>query len=135
VRSDLVDLHLDDAGALEAPGDYGTAGWFVEGPQPGQPGPAVVAGHVDSEGGPAVFYRLAETAVGAEVIVRRQDAAPVRFAVTRVEQYPKDAFPTAAVYGPVPGPELRLITCGGTFDRQSGSYRDNIVVYAAASSA
>ena len=56
----------------------------------------------------------------------------MRFAVTRVEQYPKDAFPTAAVYGPVPGPELRLITCGGTFDRQAGSYRDNIVVYATA---
>ena len=132
VRSTLVDLHLDGQGALEAPTDYGTAGWFVDGPQPGQPGPAVVAGHVDSKDGPAVFYRLADMAVGDEVIVSRQDADPARFAVTRVEQYPKDAFPTAAVYGPVPGPELRLITCGGTFDRRAGSYRDNVVVYATA---
>jgi sortase (surface protein transpeptidase) len=130
VRSGLVDLHLDRQGALKAPADYGTAGWFVDGPQPGQPGPAVIAGHVDSTDGPAVFYRLAEMAAGDEVTVNRQGAAPVRFAVTRVEQYPKDAFPTAAVYGPVPGPELRLITCGGTFDRHAGSYRDNVVVYA-----
>jgi hypothetical protein len=132
VRSTLVDLHLDASGALQAPGEYGSAGWFVEGPQPGQPGPAVIAGHVDSEDGPAVFYRLGDLAAGDEVVVRRQDAEPVRFTVTAVEQYPKDAFPTASVYGPVPGPELRLITCGGTFDRAAQSYRDNVVVYAAA---
>ncbi len=76
MRSTLVDLHLDGQGALEAPADYGTAGWFVDGPQPGQPGPAVVAGHVDSKDGPAVFYRLADMAVGDEVIVSRHDAGP-----------------------------------------------------------
>ncbi|HKH04282.1 MAG TPA: class F sortase [Acidimicrobiales bacterium] len=132
VGSDLMDLHLDDEGALEAPADYARAGWFVDGPQPGQPGPSVIAGHVDSRDGPAVFFRLHELAEGDEVLVRRADGTTVRFAVTGVEQYAKDAFPTDAVYGPVPGPELRLITCGGEFDTEERSYRDNIVVYAAA---
>jgi Sortase domain len=132
VRSSLVDLQLDGTGALAAPDAYDVAGWFVEGPQPGQPGPAVIAGHVDSRDGPAVFYRLAELAEGDTVVVRREGAEPVRFTVTRVEQYPKDDFPTESVYGPVPGPELRLITCGGTFDRSARRYRDNVVVYASA---
>jgi sortase (surface protein transpeptidase) len=132
VRSDLVDLRLDDTGALEAPTDFARAGWFVDGPQPGQPGPSVIAGHVDSQDGPAVFFRLHELAEGDEVLVHRADGSTIRFAVTRVEQYAKDAFPTDAVYGPVPGPELRLITCGGEFDADRRSYRDNIVVYATA---
>jgi Sortase domain len=62
--------------------------------------------------------------------VRRADGATVAFAVTEIAVYPKDAFPTDRVYGPTPGPELRLITCGGSFDRSAGSYRDNTVVYA-----
>ena len=75
--------------------------------------------HVDSHDGPAIFYRLSEVAVGDEVVVHRRDAPDVTFTVTRVEQYPKDTFPTDAVYGPVPNPELRLITCGGTFDHSA----------------
>jgi hypothetical protein len=130
VSSPLVGLALDDDGAMEAPSDYDVAGWFTPGPQPGQPGPAVIAGHVDSRDGPAVFYRLAELAPGDEVIVHRADGTGVRFTMTGRRQYPKDEFPADAVYGPVPGPELRLVTCGGEFDRSSHSYQDNLVVYA-----
>ena len=132
VRSGLAELGLDTSGGVEAPNDFDVAGWFSLGPRPGQPGPAVIAGHVDSRDGPAVFYRLHELAPGDEVIVRRADGTTIRFTVTGAETYAKDAFPTDSVYGPVPGPELRLITCGGQFDRSRQQYRDNVVVYAAA---
>lgn len=130
VGTALEPLDLLADGTLAAPRDFDVAGWFAAGPQPGQPGPAVVAGHVDSRDGPAVFYRLDEVAPGDEILVGREDGTDVRFRVTAVETYPKDEFPTDAVYGPVPGPELRLITCDGPFDRASRQYADNLVVYA-----
>jgi len=130
VRSELVRLGLDDRGQLAAPADYARAGWFVGGPAPGSIGPAVIAGHVDSTTGPAVFYRLRELRPGQRIAVPRADGSVIQFAVTEVRQYAKDAFPTAEVYGPVPEPELRLVTCGGSFDRARGSYRDNVVVFA-----
>jgi len=135
ITSGLEQLAMGDGGELAAPRDYGTAGWFAAGPEPGSPGPAVIAGHVDSRAGPAVFYRLGELQPGDEVLVHREDGSTVTFRVDEVAQHPKDAFPTAAVYGPVPGPELRLITCAGDFDRAAHSYRDNLVVYATAVSA
>lgn len=135
VRSELSLLRLDESGAIEAPRDFDVAGWFSLGPQPGQPGPAVIAGHVDSRDGPAVFYRLHELAAGDEVIVRRADGTAIRFMVTGARSYPKAAFPTKSVYGPVPGPELRLITCGGEFDRSKRQYRENVVVFAVAAPA
>ena len=132
VDSTLERLGTDAAGALVPPEDFGRAGWFTGGPVPGDVGPAVVAGHVDSWTGPAVFFRLDGISVGAEVLVDRADGKTVRFAVTRVARYAKDDFPTAEVYGPTTGAELRLVTCGGDFDRADRSYRDNVVVYARA---
>ena len=130
VDSALTRIGVDGAGALVPPTDPDLAGWFAAGPAPGQPGPAVLAGHVDDRTGPAVFYRLEELAGGDQVLISGADGLPVPFTVTRVAAYPKDAFPTAEVYGPTPGAELRLITCGGTFDRSRRSYEDNVVVYA-----
>ncbi len=130
VDSTLVGLGIAADGSIEVPRDFGQAGWLDVGPAPGQRGPAVIAGHVDSRTGPAVFYRLRELRVGDAVTVQRADGRQVRFTVDDVQQYPKDRFPTDAVYGPSPGPVLRLITCGGSFDRASGHYRDNVVVYA-----
>jgi LPXTG-site transpeptidase (sortase) family protein len=132
VDSDLVGLGVDDAGALVPPSDFSSAGWFAAGPVPGDVGPAVIAGHVDSRSGPAVFYRLEELTAGDAVRVTRSDGRDVEFRVTRVAQYPKADFGTEEVYGPTTGPELRLITCGGTFDRSRRSYLDNVVVYAVA---
>ena len=91
---------------------------------------AGVAGHVDSVEGPAVFARLRELDGGEEVVVDREDGTTARFTVTGVGWYPKDDFPTEAVYGPTPRAELRLVTCGGDFDRSRGSYLDNVVVTA-----
>jgi sortase (surface protein transpeptidase) len=130
VDSDVVDLGVDGSGALVPPQSADVAGWFAGGPAPGASGPALLAGHVDSRTGPGVFYRLADLRPGDPVEVGRADGSVVRFTVSRVFQTPKAAFPTALVYAPVPGPELRLVTCGGTFDRSIGHYRDNVVVEA-----
>jgi sortase (surface protein transpeptidase) len=130
VTTELVRLNLDATGALAAPEDFGRAGWFAAGTVPGDQGPAVLAGHVDSRDGPAVFFRLRELHEGDEVQVDRSDGRTVSFRVVSVRSYPKDRFPTAEVYGPTPVPELHLVTCGGPFDRAGGRYLDNIVVQA-----
>lgn len=130
VRSPLVRLGVQRDGTIETPKDYGQAGWYRAGARPGEPGPAVVVGHVDSTDGPAVFFRLRELDRGDRVRVRRTDGTVVTYAVTAVRTYPKSRFPTKAVYGATRAPTLRLVTCGGTFDTKSRSYRDNVVVFA-----
>ena len=126
-----MELGKEPDGSLEVPDDYDQAGWFTPGPAPGQFGPAVLAGHVDSQDGPAVFHRLSELRPGAIIDVARVDGSTARFAVDKVERYAKDQFPTVAVYGDTTHrAELRLITCGGRFDSGTGHYTDNVVVYA-----
>ncbi len=130
VDSSLELLRVSGDHVLQAPVDPQLAGWYSGGTVPGDPGPAVIAGHVDSMSGPAVFYGLKQLKVGSVVAVTRSDGRTVRFRVDGVDQYPKDDFPTDAVYGPTPDPSLRLITCGGTFDYARHHYRDNVVAYA-----
>ncbi len=130
VDSTLVELGLDRDGVLVPPADFALAGWYEAGPAPGEVGPAVIAGHVDSRSGAAVFFRLDELVTGDEVLVERIDGTTARFTVSGTERFPKDAFPTEDVYGPTPRAELRLITCGGEFDSDRRSYRDNVVVTA-----
>ncbi len=130
VTGPLIPLGVDAAGAMEVPPDATGTGWYRFGPQPGDTGPAIVAAHVDYDGVPGVFARLGELRPGDPVSVRRADGTEVAFAVYQVDRYPKDAFPTSAVYGNTTGPELRLITCGGSYDPVTGHYRDNVVVYA-----
>ena len=132
VRTRLIRLGLTQAGALQVPSSYRIAGWYDRGPRPGATGPAIIAGHIDSVAGPGVFYRLASLHRGDRAYVRRADGSLVVFRVTAVRLYRKDRFPTAAVYGPAAGPQLRLITCGGTFDAALRSYESNVVVYAVA---
>ena len=126
----LMRLGIDRAGALEVPPDAATVGWFGLGPTPGATGPAVLAAHVDYAGVPGAFTNLRTMTEGAEIRVLRADGTTALFTAYRVAQYAKAAFPTAEVYGDTTGPELRLITCGGAFDRGSGNYEDNVVVYA-----
>ena len=130
VSSSLVRLGLNPDGTMQVPGDFQVAGWFTGAPQPGQLGPAVIAGHVDSRTGPAVFYRLRDLRPGDEVRVLRADHRVVRFRVDSLASYPKQALPDDAVYGATTTPALRLITCAGSFDRSRHSYRDNLVVSA-----
>ncbi len=130
VSSSLEELGRNPDGTIEVPHDWSRAGWYGEGPKPGQSGPAVILGHVDSKHGPAVFYRLRELGPGDEVAVQRGDGSTVKFVVERVERYDKGQFPTTAVYFPSLEPGLRLVTCGGSFDRSTAHYRDNIIVFA-----
>lgn len=130
VDSALMDLRLRADDTMEVPPDATTTGWYVHSPTPGEVGPAVLAAHVDWRGEPGVFHRLGDLVPGDQVRVAREDGTTAVFAVERVEQYAKDAFPTDLVYGDVDRPELRLITCGGEFDDDAGHYEDNLVAYA-----
>jgi Sortase domain len=128
----LGPLEVAPDGSLAAPKRFDAAGWWRAGPEPGEPGPAVVAGHVDSTRGPAAFFALGRVRPGDEVVVERADGSAVAFRVVAVEVRAKTDFPTAAVYGPTPDPQLRLVTCTGRFDRGARHYLDNMVVYAVA---
>jgi hypothetical protein len=130
VRTHLIRLGLTSSGALQVPTSYSVAGWFTGSPRPGATGSAIIAGHIDSYQGPGVFFRLRELKPGDLIYVQRAHSSMAVFKVTAVQEYLKSKFPTAAVYGPVPDAELRLITCGGTFDAQTGHYLSNVVVYA-----
>ena len=129
VRTRLIRLGLTRQGTLQVPSSPFVAGWYTGSPRPGEIGSSVIAGHIDSYRGPAVFYRLRELHPGNRIYVRQADGRLAVFRVTAVHQYPKAHFPTVAVYGPVPDAELHLITCGGVFDYTTHNYLSNIVVY------
>jgi sortase (surface protein transpeptidase) len=130
VKAPIVTLGLNRNGTLQVPGSTKVVGWYTGSPRPGAIGSAVIAGHVDSRSGPGVFYWLRRMHRGERIYVRRADGTLAVFTVTAVKMYAKARFPTAAVYGAVPDAELRLITCGGTFDYAHHSYLSNVVVYA-----
>jgi sortase (surface protein transpeptidase) len=137
VKSELISLGLNPDGTLAVPEpgpDYDKAAWFDRSPRPGDTGPAVIEGHVDSAAnGPSVFYSLGELVAGDLIEVTREDGSVAVFVVDEVRVVPKDDFPTFEVYGNTDGAELRLITCGGPFDSSAGSYVDNVVVFASQS--
>jgi hypothetical protein len=132
VRTRLIRLGVTPGGGLQAPSSTAVAGWYTGSPRPGAIGSAIIAGHIDSYRGPGVFFRLRQLRPPDRVYVRRADGTLAVFRVTSVRTYLKDHFPTAAVYGPAPGAQLRLITCGGAFDSALRSYLSNVVVYAVA---
>jgi sortase family protein len=130
VSSSLQYLGLQPDGTVTVPGRPDVAGWYKGGPRPGQPGPAVILGHVDSRAGPGVFFNLYRLKAGTAVLVDRADGSIVTFRVTKVSRVSKTRFPTDLVYTPTLQPTLRLVTCGGSFDYARRSYRDNVIVYA-----
>jgi len=134
VQSTLVQLGLNPDKSIEVPSlddPDSKAGWYKYSPTPGQIGPTVILGHVDSaKYGPGVFFKLGALQPGATVEVTLTDRIVAVFTVDKVGAYPKSAFPSTAVYGSIDHPGLRLITCGGTFDPAAGSYESNIVAYA-----
>lgn len=125
-------LGLEASGRLAAPPDKGRnrAGWYKDGTSPGATGTAVIAGHVDNRHGPAVYYSLGSLKKGSAVQVVRTDGATAVFTVDAIEVYPAKAFPDKKVYGAASRPELRLITCGGGFDKKHQHYSGNVVAYA-----
>ncbi len=129
VHSRLERLGLNPDGSVAVPGSYQQAGWYDGSGGLGQAGPTVILGHVDSYSGPGVFFRLGALRPGDIVRVRRADGRTETFTITGVRQYPKDRFPTLAVYAPTSIPTIRLITCGGGFDPASGHYLANIIAF------
>ncbi|GII75622.1 hypothetical protein Sru01_06040 [Sphaerisporangium rufum] len=129
LKAPLMKLGLAGDGEIELPPfeKPAVAGWFDRSEVPGDGGPSVIIGHVDTKTAPAVFYRLRQVRKGAEIKVLRSDGRIARYKVDTVEQVPKDHFPAERVYVE---DGLRLITCGGTFDRGTHEYLDNIIVYA-----
>ncbi|MDN3494776.1 sortase [Planococcus sp. APC 4015] len=133
VDSSLENLALGAGGELAAPVDFDLAGWYSGGVVPGEIGPAIIAGHVDSVTQPAVFARIGELSPGDEVIVTMTSGEELTFTITGSTQSSKSNFPTDEVYRNVPRPELRLITCAGDFDSSIGHYTDNLILFAALS--
>lgn len=131
VRAKVMKLGLNPDGTLEVPplSKAEQTGWYERGAAPGTTGPTVIVGHVDTATGPAVFSRLGELRRGDRVRVTRADGRVATFRLDTLESVRKDAFPTLRVYGDVPYPALRLITCGGDFDRTSGHYLNNTIAY------
>ncbi|MGF0312971.1 class F sortase [Rhodococcus sp. IEGM1428] len=126
----LIGLGLTGDGQMQVPSDYDGVGWFTGGGRPGVIGsPTVLAGHVDSTTGPAVFDRLSELRPGDVVTVADETGGRADYRVDRIGDYGKAEFPTALVFGAVAADEIRLITCSGDFDRSVGSYERNLVVY------
>lgn len=128
VGSALVELDVDAGRVLVPPTTTAVAGWFRGSAAPGEVGPTVIAGHVDSYRGPGIFFHLDDLRPGDVVTVGRSDGRSARYRVTDVLIVPKTQFPTDRVYGPTPGAELRLITCGGEFDHSARRYLRNVVV-------
>ncbi|MFI6846684.1 class F sortase [Kitasatospora sp. NBC_00085] len=132
VDAPFTELTLDPAGQLNAPppDNQNLVGWYRDGVTPGERGSAVVAGHVDTTKGPAVFLLLSLMLPGNKVEVQRADGTVAVFTVDSVETFAKSAFPDQKVYGKTPDAQLRLITCGGTYDKKRKDYLDNVVVFA-----
>jgi sortase (surface protein transpeptidase) len=130
VSAAVIPLHLNQDRTLQVPSNFAQTGWFVGGPEPGETGSAVLAGHVDSRSGPAVFYRLRALLQGDRIRMVLRDRSIVRFAVTGTKAVPKKRFPWRLVYRKTARPTLRLITCDGAFDRSTGHYVDNYIVFA-----
>lgn len=134
VRAEIVARGVDDSGGVAAPpfDRADTVGWYEAGPTPGAPGAAILVGHVDTRTAPAVFYELSALTPGDEVRVTRADGTTATFAVDEVELVERTEFDAAHVYGPRRdgAAELRLITCGGTYDTTRDAYSANVVVSA-----
>lgn len=136
VDAPFTQLTLSPTGQLNAPpgGDRNLVGWYKDGASPGERGSAIIAGHVDTKTGPAVFLQLESLKQGASINITREDGLLATFKVDSVETFSKSNFPNDRVYADAPNAQLRVITCGGAYDRKVRDYVDNIVVFAHLSS-
>ena len=132
VDAPVTRLGLNSDGTIQVPplDNHNLAGWYDQSVEPGAEGTSVILGHVDNYAGPSVFFNIKNLRQGDKVDVVEADGPTAIFVVDGVQESSKTSFPTDAVYGNVPYPALRLVTCGGPFDANTGHYLDNIVVYA-----
>ncbi len=130
IQAAIGGIDLNSDGTLEVPKSYDLVGWYKRSPTPGEIGPSIITGHVDSYKGPAVFWRLSQVKAGDKILVTREDKSVATFIVDRIEQFNQDNFPTDTVYGNISSSGLRLITCGGYYQRSVQRYTHNTVVFA-----
>lgn len=130
IYTSLIQVGRKADGAMQVPEPASVAGWYRHSPTPGELGPSIIVGHVDSPKGPAVFWRLGELKPGQIIEIKRADGKTVNFKVNNVKQFEQNDFPTKEVYGNINHAGLRLITCGGSLNRLTGQYSHNTVVYA-----
>ncbi|MFE9839171.1 class F sortase [Streptomyces sp. NPDC005551] len=132
VDAPFTDLAIGSSGRLDPPPPDATnlVGWFAAGPSPGELGTAVVAGHLDTKTMPAVFASLSTLLPGSAVNILRRDGATASFVVDTIDHFPQDKFPNDRVYADTPDAQLRLITCGGSYDHDKKRYNENTVVFA-----
>lgn len=128
VDANVIELGIQASGEIEVPKDYAETGWYKYGATPGEVGPTVIAGHLDSPTGPAVFVQLEKLQAGDRVEFTRKDGSSVAYTVSSTERYAQSQFPTEKVYGNTAQPEVRLITCDGIFDKGESRYSHNLVV-------
>ncbi|MFF0607409.1 class F sortase [Nocardia tengchongensis] len=129
VAGSLISVGLNADGSVQVPADYQQAGWYQQGPAPGEQGSAVILGHVDSYKGPGVFFTLKKVKKDDMIDVTRADGKVAHFKVTDVRMYLKSEFPDQTVFGPRGGATLQVVTCGGDFDKNAKSYLSNVVVF------
>ncbi len=131
IDAPIMNVGLDSRGVIAAPPleKAGEAAWFKDSVSPGARGSSVIVGHVDNESGPAVFYSLGALKKGSTIDVVRDDGTTAIFTIYGIEVFTKAEFPAKRVYGDTKDPELRVITCGGTYSKDSG-YSGNVVVFA-----
>jgi hypothetical protein len=130
ISAPLLGVDKEDNGSIHVPLEDNTAGWYRQSPTPGEAGPAIIVGHLDTIFGLGVFWRLHELSPSQIIEIDREDNTRAQFVIEKIQQYPQSSFPADEVYGNTTSADLRLISCGGTFNRLTGHYSDNIVVYA-----
>lgn len=130
VDAPIINLGLNQDGTLQVPDVYSDVGWYANSPTPGELGPSVMVGHLDSAKAAAVFYKLKDLKQNDKIEVTREDGSTATFNVDALQTFAQDNFPTDKVYGPIGYAGLRLITCSGTYNKAEGHYSDNLVVYA-----
>jgi LPXTG-site transpeptidase (sortase) family protein len=130
VSAPVIPLGLNPDRTLEVPTDFGDTGWFTEGPEPGETGAALIVGHLDSQAGPAVFYRLSALQPGDRIEITLKNGSTVRYVARWSKTVRKSEFPTKLVYARTKQPTLRLVTCAGELDEATGRHPDNYIVFA-----
>ena len=131
VEASVVKVGLEKDGSLETPDLFSDlVGWYEYGPTPGEKGPAVLVGHVDTYKGPSVFWNLSKLNKKDVIEIARKDSQVVKYEVTKIETYPQDRFLTEKVYGNIDHAGLRIITCGGAFNYVTGKYSHNTIIFA-----
>ena len=132
IESDLIQVGNNTDGTIEVPKadkhDY--PAWYKHSSTPGEIGSSVIVGHVDSTTGPSVFFELGNIQPGEKILIKREDGTTATFVAYKTALYPKNEFPTMSVYGPSDNAELRLVTCGGNFNKSINDYEGNTVVFA-----